>query len=324
LTPELLKTFVVLCHKDMDTGKVLGELKINQPSLSKRLRYFKEVGPLVRQPWLDLKGKTWLLTDEGRRVLPMVEDLLRRYDQMIRFIEAAEPAELTVGCGREAAGTLVLAAVRRFRDLRPDARFHLLTRRGAARIEGVSNGLIDLALVTHDEDQIETIARRSLHVQVLLDDPLMLVSARGVPWEEEFQALSAGRVSAKALTPFPLILPEPDSGLREQLAVRFRQAEVERKLNVVLEIGGWETLLAYVRAEVGVALVPASVVARKGSGLLVKKPQSALTPPHRLRLICRQRPGTNQRDLSELGEHFYQALSAEARALEVLIQGLMA
>ena len=53
LTPELLNTFVTLVRLGGDAGAAKAKLGIEQPSMSKRLRYFQYPGPLIRKPWLD-------------------------------------------------------------------------------------------------------------------------------------------------------------------------------------------------------------------------------------------------------------------------------
>src|SRR6478672_7796468 len=94
LTPELLNTFVTLVRFKGDASAAGRELDINQPSMSKRLAYFQHVGKLIRKPWLDRHGKTWVMTEEGQRVLPVVEDLLKRYEHMLDFVEGAAPPGL--------------------------------------------------------------------------------------------------------------------------------------------------------------------------------------------------------------------------------------
>jgi DNA-binding transcriptional LysR family regulator len=319
LTPVLLETFVTLVHVEGDATRAAELLKINQPSMSKRLAHFQHSGKVLRRPWLELRGKTWFLTEEGRRVLPGVEELLRRYDQLLQFVGPTDLSVLALACGRQAAGTFVLAAIRRFRRRHPSARLRLSTPRASARIEGVANGLFDLALVTADAARVEAIARRPLHVEELFDDPLVIVADARGPWAVELGALPEGRVSARALARFPLILPEPDAGLREALDARLHEAGLTRRLDVVIEVGGWPLLLAYVREGLGVGLLPRSVV--KGEGLVVRVPQAAIVPPNRVRLVCRKRAGSDQLDLSEVGMELYETLRAEAAAVRAAVEG---
>src|SRR5215831_3873086 len=74
LSLDLLRTFLLLNRNDGDAAKTTRELGINQPSMSKRLKYLQHSDPRVLQrPWLYLDGKTWRLTEEGTKVLPAVE-----------------------------------------------------------------------------------------------------------------------------------------------------------------------------------------------------------------------------------------------------------
>src|SRR5262245_8676204 len=196
LSPELLQTFVAVVGHDGDAVAAADELGINQPSMSKRLAQLQHAGRVLRRPWVERRGKTWVLTDEGRRVLPSVEELVHRYDQLRRFADSAVAPGLSVACGQEAAGGVGLAAVRRVRASHPDYPVRVSSPRGQARVEGVAGGLFELALVTHSANQIREIARRDLHVEDLYTDPLVLVAAPSAPFAEAFGKLPETRVSA--------------------------------------------------------------------------------------------------------------------------------
>jgi DNA-binding transcriptional LysR family regulator len=309
LTPELLHTFTTLVEHKGDASVTATLLGINQPSISKRLGYFQHVGKLIRKPWLERRGKTWYLTEEGQRVLPVVEDLLRRYDHMLAFVKGARMPGLLFACGREAADTFVLAAVRLLHERHPEAVYRVQELRGSQRIEGVASGLLDLALVTHAPTQIAEIARHCpMHIEDLREDPLALACARHTPWTEEFAALTDGRVSAVAMTRFPLILPEPNTGLRKSLDERLRAAGVQAKLPTVLEVGGWNTILNYTNAGLGIGLLPRSIASDRGQDLLLRAPLVSLLPRNMVRLICRKKPGTEELDLTEIASLFRDLL----------------
>jgi DNA-binding transcriptional LysR family regulator len=309
LSFELLETFVTLIERDGDASDAATELGINQPSMSKRLAQLQNAGGTIRSPWLERRGKRWDLTDEGRRVLPAVRGVIRRYRALGDFAGGlgSEGPELTFACGRQAATTFALEALIRFRRERPNVRFRIATLRGQARIEGVANGHLDLATVTASEAEIRALARRTLHVERLRDEPFVLVvgkSAKG-PWREAFEALTDSPVPAEALTRFPLILPEPDAGVRAILDRDLEASGVLDRLQIAVETGGWSTILAYVRAGIGVGIVPHSTVGDE-KGLLPPRP---LDPerfrPITVHLICRKLPqGGDQLDLTDDAERF--------------------
>src|SRR5690606_5057806 len=136
----------------------------------------------------------WFLTDEGEKVLPAVEELLQRYDRLLKFVEP-ECAQPTVafGCGREFATTRALQAIHEFRkkyaDLKEDGHgkkrpvhLHIATLRGHQRIERVANGSLDLAVVLNDDVEIKEIARRRLYTHPLTTDNLVLICGKKGRW----------------------------------------------------------------------------------------------------------------------------------------------
>jgi DNA-binding transcriptional LysR family regulator len=118
-------------------------------------------------------------------------------------------------------------------------------------------------------------------------------------------------VPSTAFAEFPLILPEPDSGIRKVLEQALQREGILEKWNVVLEVGSWSTNLAYVRDGYGVGRVSDSALFNS-QDLVVRYLDESLFPPIAANLICRRLPGRKE----ELD------LSDEARALrDVLIQG---
>jgi DNA-binding transcriptional LysR family regulator len=168
LSFDLLRTFVSLIRHEGEAAAVMRELELEQPTLLKRLKYLQHAGPLLDRPWLVREGKTWKLTDEGRKVWPAVEELVDRYQNLHTFVEeggkSAGAASVHFASGRTMAARLVRRALLEFRPKHPDVRFCISTVRGKARVEGVSNGSLGRAVVTHDEPTIQEIARRPLHL----------------------------------------------------------------------------------------------------------------------------------------------------------------
>jgi DNA-binding transcriptional LysR family regulator len=281
--------------------------------MSKRLAFLQHAGRILRRPWLERVGKSWRLTDEGRRVLPAVEELVHRYRLLTEAIEEVRP-EVVFACGTTGAAGSVREAVRLFRSRRPDATFRISTRPAAARVDGVANGSLDMAAVRLGQQEVLERARRPLHVEELHDDPLVLVAVPQVAGYDEFQGLTDKAVTPKALTRFPLVLPEPDAGLRKEFDRRCRDAGVADRLKVVVEVGPCPTALTYVRDGVGVGLIPRSVIQGQ-TGFTIKALPAKLSPANTIRLICRKRAGTDDLDLSEGAVEFMQALRDAARAV---------
>lgn len=313
ISPELMTTFVTVVRTDGDATRAAELLKINQPSMSKRLAFLQHAGRILRRPWLERVGKTWHLTEEGRRVLPAVEELVHRYRLLTEAIEEERPA-VVFGTGTAGAAGYVRRALQAFHDRHPGATFRISARPATARVEGVANGSLDLACVRLTPSEIQERARRPLFVEDLYDDPLVLAAVPGVEGFDEFQALTEKSFTPKALTRFPLILPEPDAGLRREFDRRCRDAGVADRLKIAIEVGPSPTAMGYVRDAMGVGVLPRSAV-NGNKDLLIRTLPSKLSPANTIRVICRKRPGTDELDLTEQGADFLQALR-EAAAVE--------
>jgi DNA-binding transcriptional LysR family regulator len=264
LSTELMQTFLTLLEHGGDAMAAAVELGINQPSMSKRLAVLRHTGRGITRPWLKREGKRWTATAEGLRVLPAVRDILARYDRLNAFTEevGAGLRAFTFGCGQQAATGFVLRAARRFHREQPDVPFRISQMRGRARIEGVANGSLDLAAVTDREEAIAATARGELYIDTLPEEPLVLEAAGARPgggpmpaWHAVFTKLPPRGVSAEALPSFPLIVPEPDADIRRVLDAAAQQAGVLNELNITLEMGGWQAILAYVREGLGVGVM---------------------------------------------------------------------
>jgi DNA-binding transcriptional LysR family regulator len=312
---ELLRTFRTLIQEEGDAARAMRVLGINQPTISKRLQPLQHGGPLLKRPWLVREGKVWRLTDEGARVWPAVAELMRGYEALESFLEGHRTLRPSVrfACGQQMATGLVRTALIAFRKARPDVRLQISTLRGQARIEGVSSGLLDLALVTHDEPSIAEIARRPLHVAPLVTHHLALVCAAGSPWERQVGALPKAAAPARALASFPLVLPEPDAGVRLALDTVLHRQGVPNQLDIALEVGGWATILAFVRDGFGVGVLSEGALADT-AGLVVRRLDPELFPPITARLICRRRAGTgDELDLSNDALEWWRLLQSRRR-----------
>ncbi len=325
LSFELLETLVALIRAGGEASSAMKGLGINQPTLSKRLKYLQHAGPLLDRPWVERKGKAWALTEEGKRVWPAVLELVEGHENLQAFLSgggsAPESAPVRFACGQTMAAGLVREALRMFRKKYPLSVLRISTLRGRARIEGVSNGSLDLAIVTHDEPTILEIARRPLHIEPLVRHGLLLVCATDSPWSRSMRGLPKEGVLVEALEQFPLIIPEADAGVRKGLDEALRRRGVSASLDVALEIGGWGTILAYVRDGLGVGIVSeAAVVDPKG--LIVRPLDPGFFPPIEARLIARRLAGSGEAlDLSEHAAVWRDMLRQSAAGQEGLGEG---
>jgi len=296
-----METLVELVNSQGDASLAGDRLGVNQPSMSKRLKLLTDperVGPL---PWVQRRGKTWSLTAEGNRCLPAVRQLLRLEQSLVTDLDvrAARQPTVSIACGQTAVTSVLRDPLAQFRKEFKDARVRISTPRGHVRIQGVANGTYDFALVTHDEDDIHRIAGRRLHIETLFNDPFVLICGKKAPSgvRQNFENLPKRAAGLKELVRFPLILPEPDAGLRNGLDRAFRDGKVFDQIDIVLEVGGWSSILDFVREGWGIGIVTQSAILSDVGLLpphLLDLPE---TPPTAVRFIARQQGVDGQLDL---------------------------
>jgi len=314
LSFDLLHTFLLLIENQGDASLTAAQLDINQPSMSKRLRYLQHAGDPLPVPWLERRGKTWHATAEGERVLPAVREIIHRYNQLRDFAERPHAKRMHFACGQADVTGFVRQAVLHYRKRNREAALRVSTLRGEARIEGVASGSLDLACVSHEEADIHEIARRPLYVELLQNDRFVLICAQHSQFAEAVERLSRKRVSAPALARFPLILPEPDASARHLLDEAFRQEGITLEdLDVAIEIGGWGAITSYVKSGLGVGVVGERSV-RDDKRLIVRPLDPHQFVPRQAKLICRRRYGSGEElDLTPEAEAFRQALLKAAK-----------
>jgi DNA-binding transcriptional LysR family regulator len=110
-----------------------------------------------------------------------------------------------------------------------------------------------------------------------------------------------------------LIIPEPDAGARKDIDRILHREGLHNKLTIFLEVGGWATIMAYVRDGFGVGVVSEGAV-NETKGLMVRRLDPAVFPPIQAKLICRRLAGSiDWLDLSKQAAAWRTVLQNVAR-----------
>ncbi len=106
-----------------------------------------------------------------------------------------------------------------------------------------------------------------------------------------------------------MILPEPDTGIRKGMDDVVRSSGLLNKLDIALEVGGWATILAYVRDGCGVGSVSEGAL-DETKGFTIRPLDRTAFAPIEARLICRHLGGSgDELDLSEAGANWRLCLT---------------
>jgi LysR family positive regulator for ilvC len=302
---ELLQTFIQIADHEGNATVAAEKLAISQPSISKRLAALRRAtSDPDQQPWLLLKGKRWKVTPEGQRVRGVVADLVS--------LPQDGRESVSIACGQQAATGFLKTAVERFLKEQPHCRVRLSTPRGKARIEGVAGGQFDMAIVSDSPATIHRIAKMDLHIETLFEDQFVLAAnpPAKAPWAKHWNDLPTDRpVTAKALLGLPFIIPEPDASRRQQFDDWMFQA-TGKLLDVILETGGWQTILDFASSGLGVGVVPKSSISALDNHRKGKLSQRSLDlnefPPEAVRLIARKSHNGAEPEVVELARKLYE------------------
>lgn len=259
-TIEALRALLLFAEKgeSKTVGSLLG---VHASGISRRLRLFQEAGLLKKI------GPGLALTVRGRQALPALRGLLRQYDQLSRWLKEPareQPQALVVATGAAGAAYYLPPALALLRKRLPSCAVRVQVCRGRERIRGVADGSFDLAIVSHDADQVWTTAgtteeQAGLEIETLADHSLCLLALQHTDAAETLGQLPEEQTVPLAwLARFELVGLDPHSGLRRQLEQRLRAEGLQLRFGP--DAGGWQAARAYARHGLGVALMPLSLL----------------------------------------------------------------
>jgi hypothetical protein len=137
--------------------------------------------------------------------------------------------------------------------------------RGLERILGVAEGRIDLALVTHDPEDIAALTggRGPLAVELLAGHAVVVIAHPATASGQELRALPAGReVPLEKLARWPLVGLDARSGVRRKLEQHL-QGRAKPRYELEGQPGGWAIAREYARNKLGATLLPLPLLTRE-------------------------------------------------------------
>ncbi|MFI6063355.1 LysR family transcriptional regulator [Streptomyces sp. NPDC051286] len=247
------------------------EVHVSQPSLSQQIRALEnELGAEV---FSRARGNI-TLTDAGEALLPLARRILADADTARH--EVQELAQLRRGRVRLGATPslctgLLPDVLRTFHDQHPG--IQLLLEEGGSHdlVRELARGALDLALVVLPLPA----ASPALTTVELLQEDLVVVSSAEAPRPGKGASVRIADLQGE-----PLVMFRHGYDLRELTVAACRAEGFEPSFTV--EGGEMDAVLGFVRAGLGVAVVPSMVAIRTGHGLRTTR----LAPPGLRRTIA--------------------------------------
>ena len=265
-----LRYFVTVAE-ELHFGRAAKKLHISQPPLSMQIRALEaELGVML----FNRTQRSVALTQAGNALLGEARDILARVDQavlMTRRVSRGEIGELAIGFISVADYNVLPVVLREFRRAFPLVNLTLRKSTTDAQIRDLLAGRIDVGFV------LPPINEPSLESLPILREPLIAALPDKHPL-----ARKAGKLVLEKLKDAPFILfPRPYApGLYDDVVSCCKAAGFSPR--VEQEAIQMQTIVSLVSAELGVALIPASLTNLRRTGVTYKelKAGSPLTEVH--------------------------------------------
>lgn len=233
-----LDVFVQVAEQGQIT-RVAEALGLSQAAVSMALASLEKLhgGPLFHR-----EGRRLLLTEQGRRLIPVAKTLLHDADNFTRMLEDShdQPSgHLHVGASTTIGNYLLPLLVADFSRRYPQAKIQLQVGNTEQIERAVCEGGLDLGLIEGPSHL------KQLDCRAWRDDELVVIAASDHPWVSK-----APRSRAKLLQG-DWIMREVGSGTREVFEAALGLSGDQ--LNSLLELGHTEAIKKAVQAGLGVS-----------------------------------------------------------------------
>ncbi|MBI1397467.1 MAG: LysR family transcriptional regulator [Betaproteobacteria bacterium] len=253
-----LRYFVAVAE-ELHFGRAAERLHMSQPPLSMQIRALEDS---IGAPLLERSRRRVTLTKAGEVFLREAREILARTTTAVGAARRAgqgEIGELTIGFISTADYNVLPPMLREFRNRVPGVRLALREATTDVQLESLLSGTIDVGFVLPPVD-LPGIAYRAVH-----REPLVLA----LP-ETHAAAARPGRVRLARFADAPFVLfPRPLApGLYDDIVSYCRRAGFSPR--VEQEAVQMQTIISLVSAELGVALIPASMQNLRRTGVVYK------------------------------------------------------
>lgn len=244
---QQLRYFVAVADERHFT-RAAADLGVAQPTLSKQIHSLeRDIGA----PLLDRTRGAVTLTPAGAALLPIARRILADVETARREVQelvGLRRGRVRLGATPSLSTSLVARVLPRFRAAYPRIDLHVEESGSQDLVRHLTEGNLDLALVILPPHGIDP----ALRAEPILREDLVVASASPLP-------APAGRIPITDLRDRPLVMFRRGYDLRDATLNACRTAGFEPSFAV--EGGEMDAVLSFVAAGLGVAVVPAMVLA---------------------------------------------------------------
>ncbi|MGI6879886.1 LysR family transcriptional regulator [Microbacterium sp. gxy059] len=261
---EQMRAFVEVARTGHFT-RAAERLHLAQPSLS------RQIATLERDLGADLFHRARghiSLTPAGETLLPIARRMLADAERVRREMDelaGLRRGRVSLGATPTLCVSVVAEAISAFRQAHPGIELRLVESGSRTLVDRLAEGAIDFALLTTSVADPAS----SLALSPLLTEELAVISSAALP------PVADAALTLRELAELPLIVFDESYDLRAATDQAFAEAGLAPR--VVLEGAEMDAVLRFVERGIGVAVVPATVLAGRGGLRSVRLTDPRLT-----------------------------------------------
>jgi len=270
-----LRCFVTVAE-ELHFGRAAVRLNMTQPPLSRQIQVLEHI---IDAPLLERTSRSVRLTPAGRSFLPEARRILKLAEsasQVARRIAMGKTGSLKIGYTAAAAYGFLPELIAACRARLPEVDFSLKEMVSGDQLEALASGQIDAGLLR------PPIARPELATRRVLAEPLLAAIPRKHP------LASAAMVAIKDFDGLPFVMYSPYESryFHDLLVAQFSRADILPRY--VQHVGQIHSILAMVRAGLGVSIVPAAAANLKLADVKLKPLKLRSPAPVELFMVWRR------------------------------------
>ncbi|MCK1389068.1 LysR substrate-binding domain-containing protein [Bradyrhizobium sp. 21] len=245
-----LRCFVTVAE-ELHFGRAAARLNMTQPPLSRQIQVLEHI---IDAPLLERTSRSVRLTPAGRSFLPEARRILKLAEsasQVARRIALGKTGSLKIGFTAAAAYGFLPELVAACRAKLPEVDFSLKEMVSGDQFEALTSGQIDAGLLR------PPIARPELASRRVVAEPLLAAIPKKHP------LANAENITIKDFgdQPFVMYSPYESRYFHDLLVALFTRADILPRY--VQHLSQIHSILAMVRAGLGLAIVPAAAASLK-------------------------------------------------------------
>ena len=233
---RVLRTFAAVAGEG-SFAAAAARVALTQAAVGQQMRALEAD---LRRPLFERQGKTVVLNEAGRELVPQVRRLLALYDQMLAPADAADAMAGTVHLGAiESAERPLIQATLALKARHPALDLHVAAAKSIDLVDSVQAGALDAAVVVREPGAPADVAWTPLYAE-----PMVLLAPRRLE-EASPRAILQSQ-------PFIRFDPTQHTGLLVERTL----ARLRVKPQEFLELNALESIVELVRSGLGVSVVP--------------------------------------------------------------------